>query len=311
MNYKANQIIQLVLKFGLPLLSVLFIWYKINTSAAGFDQVFLTLNKYDVRLVFCFVIINLILSSFNWLLDSLKWKLVLKPKINISFKIALFQNLKSHSLAIFTPNRLGDYIAKALFYDSFQRQYVAISNGVSQFSQLLSTIVFGGFGLVYFINFTFKEFQNFQFLVIGLVVILVVFAFIQYHPKLRKKLILIKPYLSKFPKQIGLSLLKHLVFSHQLVLILWAFGIKLSYLDTLMAVNVMYILSSVIPSFFVVDVAIKSSLGLLIFGYLNQTPSLILTGFSLMWLFNFALPAMIGSLLQGLYRTKLKANVIT
>jgi len=309
MTHKANQIIQLLLKFGLPLLCVLFIWHELATSSTNFEQVFTVFECDNFGLISFFLIVNLSLSGFNWFIDSLKWKTVLRPQINISTKRAIFQNLKSHSMAIFTPNRLGDYIAKAFFYDTSQRQYVVFSNAVSQFSQLLSTVFFGSIGLVYFINFTFKKLQHVELLGLGLIAVLATYIVARYHPKFRHKINRLKHYRIKFPKQISLSLIKHLVFSHQLLFILWTCGIELNYLDTIMAINVMYILSSIIPSVFIVDVAIKGSLGLLIFGYLNQDAGLILTAFSFMWLFNFALPALVGSLLRGEYTNQLKPNV--
>lgn len=306
MTYKANQIIQVLLKFVLPILSVLYISYEIWNSFGEIRGELSYFQKYNLALLVSFIFINLLISSLNWLIDSLKWHQVLQPKIRLSFKTAFFQNLSSHSIAVLTPNRLGDYVTKALFFDASQRKYCIATNSIAQVSQLISTTLFGVMGLIYFAGFTQQHIKfDYSILIVGSFSF-VVLGFAIFSSKLKSMRILLKTHTGKFPKQIGLSILKHLIFSHQLVGILLFFGSDLNYIDCVMAVNIFYILSSVVPSIFIVDLAVKGGIGLLIFGYLEQTTGLVLMAITLMWLFNFAIPALVGSTFSKKLKLKIK-----
>ncbi len=58
----------------------------------------------------------LILTIFNWFFEILKWQKLVKTIKNVSFFEALNQSLGGHTASLITPNRIGDYGAKVLYF---------------------------------------------------------------------------------------------------------------------------------------------------------------------------------------------------
>tara|TARA_B100000780_G_scaffold138402_1_gene96801 strand:+ start:158 stop:505 length:348 start_codon:yes stop_codon:yes gene_type:complete len=59
------------------------------------------------------------------------------------------QSLASLTLSLITPNRIGEYGAKALYYTNDKRKQILLLNFAGNFYQLVITIVLGAIGLVY------------------------------------------------------------------------------------------------------------------------------------------------------------------
>ena len=57
----------------------------------------------------------------------------------------------------------------------------------------------------------------------------------------------------------------------------------------------MYILASIIPSLAVFDWVIKGSIAIWLFGLIGLNELTVATVTSFMWIFNFAIPSLIGS----------------
>lgn len=106
--------------------------------------------------------------------------------------------------------------------------------------------------------------------------------------------------LKDFPKNImlsnfQLSVLRYLVFSHQFYFLLVLFNCEISYPLALSTIFIMYLLASIVPSIHLMDVAIKGSVAVYLFGQIGIESWKIITITSLMWLFNLVIPVIIGS----------------
>ena len=64
----------------------------------------------------------------------------------------------------------------------------------------------------------------------------------------------------------------------------------------MIVISSMHLLASVIPSIFIFDVVIKGSVAVFLFTYLNINEVTILSTVLIMWLLNFVLPSLFGSL---------------
>ena len=92
-----------------------------------------------------------------------------------------------------------------------------------------------------------------------------------------------------------LSTLRYLVFSYQFFFLMSLFEIELGYLESMSIISSMYILSSVIPSIFIFDVVVKSGVAVYLFSFVGVDEIIVLSITTLMWLFNFVLPSILGS----------------
>ena len=92
-----------------------------------------------------------------------------------------------------------------------------------------------------------------------------------------------------------LALLRYLIFSHQFYFLINLFNPQISYLEIMMGITTVYLISSIIPMLFIFDVVVKSGIAVWVFGYLGLNELAIVTTITLMWILNFVIPSIFGS----------------
>jgi len=289
-------------KIGFVFLALSFIYYKIIHLS---DATIFRSNVFTIYHLSEWLALACFLTILNWSLEIVKWKLLIINIKKISFKEAFKQCLASLTISLITPNRIGEYPAKAIFYKSKNRRKIIVLNAIGNLTQLGTTLFFGVIGLL-FVLFYFRDKFSGLF-VKSKTIYLVIFSVLLFG----LLLFLIKKYgrnyleksiqfVREIPKTVlikiqGLSILRYLIFSHQYVLLLWIFGAHIDYLMAMPLVFLMYFISSVLPSFAMVDWAIKGGVGILLFSFINIDKEIVLTVAAIMWILNFAIPAIIGS----------------
>ncbi|MHA7942833.1 hypothetical protein ACJOV8_007150 [Formosa sp. 3Alg 14/1] len=245
-----------------------------------------------------------VLSCLNWFFEILKWKYLVSTFKPISLKRATEQTLGAHTASLFTPNRIGDYGAKALYFPSNLRAKIMGLNGLGNFAQMYVTTFFGSLGLLFFsstfpIHFDYKTLHWSQYLIFGLLVTaLIILAKTYLKPEtwfLKIKRFLSAISLSLLMKTLLFSTLRYFIFSFQFYLLLQLFQVDLSYLNTMMALSSMYLLASILPSVFIFDVVLKGSIAVYLFSFFDINGTIILSCITLMWILNVVLPSLFGS----------------
>lgn len=277
-----------------------FISLKISDNKVLTNAYFLNRFQENILNSYSILLIIILFTILNWFLEIIKWRTLVSTMKSISFFEASKQSLSSLTASLLTPNRIGEYGAKAIYYSKFERPKVIILNFLGNFSQMITTIVFGIIGLFFFkekLPFTIKI--NALMWIVLAVISLFVFTFIlkKYWIEYWLKLVAHLKYIpNKTHKKNGiLSIFRYLVFSHQFYFLLMIFGAEISYSTAMPTVFVMYFISSIIPTFVIFDWIIKGSVAVLLFNIYEISEIIILSITSLMWLLNFALPSVIGS----------------
>jgi len=254
---------------------------------------------------FLFIAFILCLSLSNWLLEILKWQILVSTHQTISFKTAAKQCLSALTVSLLTPNRIGDYMAKALYYSKNQTKTILKLNAIGQFSQLFITLIFGGLGLLYLhFNVGFVASINPALLLIFVgLMLLVIFMFKAQFYNHRAKQLYCAIKLSIMINTLLISLLRYLIFSHQFYSLMLVFNLQINYFMSMMAIFSMYFLASVVPTFSLFDWAIKGSVAVFVFSFLEVNALAILEISLLMWMLNFALPALWGSVFVFQFKT--------
>lgn len=245
------------------------------------------------------ILFILIFSLFNWLLEILKWKTLVTSVKNISFFESFKQSTSSLTASLLTPNRIGEYGAKAIYYLKTDRKKIMFLNLIGNTSQMFMTSLFGVLGIFLLANqLTFKlETPSF----IWLFLVLFIIVLVQFKHFIWEKIILrIISNFKSIPnhilfKNLKFSFFRYLVFSHQFYFLLIIFGVDLDYFTAMSAIFTMYFIASIVPSFVVFDFIIKGSVAISIFSLFQVNEMIILSITTLMWLLNFALPSLIGS----------------
>lgn len=244
----------------------------------------------------------LVMTGLNWFIEVLKWQrlaVLIKPT---PFVQALKQSLSSLTVSLITPNRIGEYGAKALYFRPKDRSRVILFNFIGNFSQMSTTVIFGLLGLWWVyeslpeMNLKELNWLNIALFVstIGIGLVILGKMWRGFYSKLISNLKSVpqKTHFNVF----ALSLLKYLVFSHQFYFLLVLFGVDLGYLECMSLLSLSYLISSLIPGFVIFDWLVKGSVAVAVFGRFGVDEILVLSITSVMWLLNFGLPSLIGTL---------------
>jgi len=303
LTYKSKQIFWLVIKLIIVFGCGFFIYQKLflHTEISFFDLT----NQLQQNHFFSFqyIALLLILSVLNWFFEILKWQQLVSSIKNISFADATIQCLSSLTTSLITPNRIGEYGAKAIYFKKSLRKKIVGLNFIGNFYQLLATLFFGITGFLFFI-LTNKININFSS-VFGVFFVLILFFGFFY--LLINSLQFGRKYLQKIKTFIGsisfktniktafLSFVRYLIFSHQFYFLILLFSIDVNYINAISAITSMYFIASIVPMLSFFDVVLKGSIAVWVFSFFNIEPTFILIIVSLMWILNFAIPAIVGS----------------
>jgi len=305
-SHKYKRFLFLLIKLVLVIGAFYFIYKKlVSNQLLSFtqlqEQLRILLSKNGWYLIFL-----LLFTDANWLLEIYKWKLLASTEKKITFFEAYQQSLASLSASIITPNRIGEYGAKALFFKKKSRKKIMLLNFLGNMNQLAVTIVFGIIGSIFLVtNYTILiPTLNFKklFLLIATIIMLYFFCIKFRIVKtikiyLNKIIVFLKNISTKiYFKTLILSLLRYIVFSHQFYFLLRLFGVETDYFTLINLIFCVYFIASVIPSLTIFDWAIKGSVAILIFNFIELNLLTIVTTTTIMWILNFAFPALIGSI---------------
>lgn len=237
----------------------------------------------------------LLFSVANRYLEILKWQNLVSFIRPISVGESTKHVLGALTAGIFTPNGLGEYAGKALYFDSTKTKIVLFLNLICNGIQMILTVLFGTIGL-FLIGY-----WRWAMLILALCSFLVLVSFLS--KKIKVKGYSIQKFLEKLnaipqsihQKNIILAVSRYLVFSHQYYFLFLAFDVNLPYVSVMATIAVVYFLASSLPSFQFLDFAVKGSVALFFFGQLNVNEWIVVFISTLMWFLNVVLPVVMGS----------------
>lgn len=304
-SYKTKQFLFVLIKISIVAGALFFIYTKLieneQLTLSEFINFLKELDTFSLYNIF----VVLILSDLNWGFEVLKWKSLVKNVKRISFISALEQSLAGVTASLITPNRIGDYGAKAIYYPKPLRGKIVLLNLLGHMSQMTITTVFGIIGLIIFVN---KYQINIDYFKVGRFVLILVLIFGLFIFGLKKQRFTIKghstqqifEFIRSLPNDahvynLGYALIRYLIFSYQYYYLLLMFGVEVNYLNAMVLITSMYFLASVIPTMTFFDVVIKGSVAVFLFNYVEVNELTILSITTIMWLLNFGIPSLFGS----------------
>ena len=150
-SLKYKHFLFFIVKLAIVLAAFYFIFEKLTSnellSLSLFnEQLFSALQK-----PIWLLIVILLCTDANWLLEIFKWKTLVFTEKRITFLEAYEQCLASLTVSIITPNRIGEYGAKAMFFEKEKRKKILALNLTGNLIQLSVTCVFGLLGILFFL----------------------------------------------------------------------------------------------------------------------------------------------------------------
>lgn len=298
-SHKAKQFLVLLAK----LLIVGGAFYFIYSQLANNDKLdwekFIILFKKNQS--FAGISFILLLSVLNRFFEILKWQNLVSCLQKISLAEASKQVLGALTAGLFTPNGVGEYAGKALFFEKSKVKKIVFLNLICNGIQMILSVIFGVFGLLYF-N------VNYNIITSKTVSILFGICFLLFGILFFSKKINIKGYsieklihkINEIPKSIHqknifLATGRYFVFSHQYYFLFLAFDVDLPYFTMMATIASVYFLASSLPTFQFLDFAVKGSVAVYFFGILGVNEWIVVFISTLMWFLNVVLPVVIGS----------------
>lgn len=299
-----TKVLVLVITFG-------YIFYRLRNNQ-NLDLSEFAHSIYSKRYIAGYFLFFLILmAALNWILEILKWKHLASTIEKIDFTTALKQSLAALTVSLATPNRIGDYGAKALFFERRNRKKVLLLNFYSNANQLLATVVFGTVGLSYFLR-NFEVIYSSKILIlfgsgiISLMILGYIFKerelFIQGF-SLSRIFQIFREYPSILKVRIaGYSILRYVMFSGMFLSLLIFFGAEIEFSLGIALIFAMYLLVSIVPTIFIFDVVVRGGVSVWLFSFAGISEFTVLSTVLLMWLLNFVIPSLIGSYFVLIYQ---------
>ena len=266
------------------------------------------LNQYsaDIKIQFAKVTffewaVLLLLFLGNYLMEAIKWQNLLASWSPISIFKSYKSVLIGQAFAFFTPARSGDYVGRILLLPPGSKIKGVAQLAWSSYAQLIITISIGSIAL--FFNLPFFPWIKW-FMPLGLIAAL----FVYFHPGQ------FKGWLNKINKLqienklklnlLGLSFLKYMIFVIQYTWAVKMLNIPIAPIDLWIALGVLFLLLSIIPSISLTDLVIRGQIiVVLLEPYYNNSLMLICLS-TIIWAVNFLLPAIIGAFLLINFRIK-------
>jgi len=243
----------------------------------------------------------LLLFLGNYLMEAIKWQNLLASWSPISIFKSYKSVLIGQAFAFFTPARSGDYVGRILLLPPGSKMKGVAQLAWSSYAQLIITISIGSIAL--FFNLPFFPWIKW-FMPLGLIAAL----FVYFHPGQ------FKGWLNKINQLqienklklnlLGLSFLKYMIFVLQYTWAVKMLNIPIAPIDLWIALGVLFLLLSIIPSISLTDLVIRGQIiVVLLEPYYNNSLMLICLS-TIIWAVNFLLPAIIGAFLLINFRIK-------
>lgn len=314
MNNKAKIIkfTELTVKIAIVLLGI-FVLYKKLIVNQNVNEVLLDVKtSFTNTNQFVLMIFALILVPINIFLEGIKWKLQLKPIEFLSNWKSFISIFTGISAGMFFPNRMGNFLGRVFMLEKGDRIKASLTTLVGGMAQMIATVSIGLFSSLFFVKKHSILIGVFFLLLITLLILmyfniylLKYFQFIipkKFKEKTKDYFEIFSLYNKKeLLKILILSFVRYFLYTFQFVLLIWAFKIPLNYFNAMIPISLTYLLMMIVPFITITEIAVRGSVSIIVFEnwlIMNNINSslgmMIFSASSLLWIFNIAIPAVIG-----------------
>ncbi|MEE2931345.1 MAG: lysylphosphatidylglycerol synthase transmembrane domain-containing protein [Bacteroidota bacterium] len=317
---KFKKSINLIIQIIVISLSLYFLYNELNDnqdiSKLGIDS-FTDLIKLCVD-NYLGISIVFLMMVFNWLIEAIKWRFLIKKIEDISILRSFQAVLTGITVSTFTPNRIGEYAGRVFRLNKADRIQAALITVLGNMSQLLTTLLFGSLGFIFFLEY-FKYYNDSlillqqNFILISIILLAISFLSIMLYFNLvniiskTEKISWIKKiyrYIKVFSlysnkelfQVLLLSVLRYIIFTSQFFILLNLFGVHITYPNAIVLIMIMLLIVSVVPTIAITELGLRGSIAVFLFSAFSQNVLGILVATVFIWLINLVIPAFIGTI---------------
>ncbi|MBI1225131.1 MAG: hypothetical protein GC192_07810 [Bacteroidetes bacterium] len=254
-----------------------------------------------------------LLAPLNLALEAMKWRQLISGFSNLSFWQTFKAVLAGTSIAIITPNRVGEYGGRVLFVEEGQGWKSVIATMVGSLAQLLALLSVGLVGAVFF-SVKFLQPEPYLILVsislgaafLGL--LLFTYFNIDVMVPLAKRI----PYIDRFKKPLrhltvlrhyhkkelgralGFAFLRYFTYASQYYLLLQFYGVPAPYLLGMAGIATIFLVQASVPLPPAMGLLARGEIALFVWGFFTQDHVDILAATFSLFVINIAVPALLG-----------------
>jgi len=307
-NHKNQKTRIRIVKWFVALLALSFLYYEIFVK----HQALLLFKDYRQTVIEIWPSLLLVglLMPLNWLIESLKWRRLLKSTTKISVYHSIKGVLMGVSLGLFTPNGVGEFAGRMWVVNKVYREQAVSSSIVGSLSQLCITITIGGALIVFFASQWIAETWLLTAQILATLTVLIGFYAYYKMPEIAGGVLSRIKVFSRFDKfrqsmmsftkgaltsAYLSSLLRYAVFCSQLGILIVAVG-DLTTGETLMVLGlipVYYYIQTLVPTIALSEIGVRGLIMLFLFSSVLVESEVILISF-LIWMINLIVPGVIG-----------------
>lgn len=262
-------------------------------------------------------IIVLILMFFNWLIESIKWKIIVNSFQALTLKNSFISIINGIYCSIFLPNRTGEFVGRIMLIDKKNTSKAIYLSIVGNIAQLFNTIFFGGISLIALIIIFQNQQSYYTIYLSAIFAIILLFLYfnlnkiskILYKYKFVRNLFTNLNVFEKLKKsdlfiQLYLSTIRYLIFIIQFYLLILILEIDISFIESSIILSCTYITMIFMPYFTITEAGIRGAVILIFSKYYTDNNFEIILASTILWVINVSIPAIIGMFIQK----KIKIN---
>ena len=254
------------------------------------------------------IFIVALLMPLNWLIEAIKWQLLLRRSVAIGIGDALRSVLGGLSIGFATPARVGEFAGRVMFLHEGERIDGIYLSALGGLAQSIVTFLTALFMLRFYTGDAALFFSPISYIAFALLVLVMLFVYIQFEEVvawLGKTRLPIRHYVidsSKTPSRNDkwfvflTSALRYGVYLLQYYLLLRFIGIDAPVYELIAAVSLILFLQSVSPLIPLTDITIRGGIALIVFDRYSHT--MMSMGIFMvpvmLWFINLLIPALLG-----------------
>jgi uncharacterized membrane protein YbhN (UPF0104 family) len=259
------------------------------------------------------LLLLIVMMMLNWGLEAYKWCTLVKPIEEISWWKSLKAVFSGITIALFTPNRVGEYGGRVFHLKKADRIDAVLLTIVGSYAQLVVTLVTGIVATIFYLPtyvglgpISPMQYNLIGLLMLGLAILLVILFL---NTRLLTTIINRLPISEKYRhyakvfeyhssatlwKVFLASLGRYHVFTGQFFILLHLFGIEIGYLNAMLMISMTYFVMTAVPTIAITELGVRGSMAVYFLGMLSANVKSIFMASSMLWLINLAVPAIIG-----------------
>lgn len=253
------------------------------------------------------------LAPINQILEVLKWRQLIADFSKMGFWQSFKAILAGTTIAIFTPNRVGEYGGRVLFVEEGQGWKAVIATMVGSLAQLLALLSVGLFGGIYFavaflkpepylipvslsLGFALLSMLYFGYFNIDILVLLAkrVPLIVRFKKPLRHLTVLRHYHKKELGKALGFALLRYFTYASQYYFLLQFYGVPAPWLIGMAGIATIFMVQASVPMPPAMGLLARGEIALFVWGFFTKDDVDILAATFSLFVVNIVVPALLG-----------------